>query len=62
METKETKELPINITENLLMASIKMIEERTALRSVLKRILDDLPQNRDWLDPDLEKIARELVK
>jgi len=29
---------------------------------VLKRIINDLPTNRDWLDPDLEKEAREIIK
>lgn len=43
-------------------AIIQIADERAALKNILKRILDDLPQNRDWLDPDLEKVARELVK
>ena len=28
----------------------------------LSQILDDLPENRDWLDPNLEAFARNLVK
>jgi hypothetical protein len=27
----------------------------------LTRILDSLPHDKDWLDPDLEKYAKELV-
>jgi len=33
-----------------------------AAEAVLKRILSDLPRNRDWLDPDLEKMARALLR
>lgn len=32
------------------------------LRWLLKRIIADLPKNRDWLDPDIEQEARELAK
>ena len=35
--------------------------EVNALHSVLTRILTDLPNRRDWLDPDLERQARGLV-
>lgn len=31
------------------------------LRHVLKAILADLPANRDWLDPNIERIAKELT-
>ncbi len=33
-----------------------------ALESVLRRIVSDLPHKRDWLDPELEKQAKQLVK
>jgi hypothetical protein len=29
---------------------------------LLKAIIDDLPQNRDWLNPDIEHAAKELLK
>lgn len=32
------------------------------LNRVLKQILQDLPQKRDWLDPALEREARALIK
>lgn len=31
-----------------------------ALQSVLRQILMDLPAKRDWLDPHVERLAREL--
>lgn len=31
------------------------------LRRVLHRILEDLPAKRDWLDPEIEQLARRLV-
>lgn len=33
-----------------------------AFAAVLKYILHDLPTNRDWLDPDIERTAIELVR
>ncbi len=35
--------------------------ERDALESVLRRIINDLPLNRDWLDPHLELEATSLL-
>jgi hypothetical protein len=40
----------------------KLEDENAALKSVLKNILNDLPVNRDWLDPNLERIAKEFLK
>lgn len=37
-------------------------EENKYIKFVLKRIIDDLPVNRDWLDPDLERAAKEIIK
>lgn len=27
----------------------------------LIRIIDDLPKNRDWLDPDLERVVKGII-
>lgn len=32
------------------------------LEHVLTRILTDLPISRDWLDPQVERAARELIR
>jgi len=32
------------------------------LKHVLRQIINDLPTNKDWLDPALEKMAREIIK
>ena len=32
------------------------------LLEVLKQIITDLPTNRDWLSPDLEREAKQLIK
>lgn len=29
---------------------------------LLERIINDLPTNRDWLDPDIESISKKLIK
>jgi hypothetical protein len=36
-------------------------EELAWTRVILRRIIYDLPQKRDWLDPEVEKRARELL-
>ena len=33
-----------------------------ALESILRQIINDLPTKRDWLDPELEKAARDILK
>jgi hypothetical protein len=35
--------------------------ENGRLKYALKMILQDLPAKRDWLNPDIEKMARELI-
>lgn len=38
------------------------MKQSVTANQVLKQIVQDLPANRDWLNPDLEKIAREITK
>lgn len=38
-----------------------LISKASLMHHCIRRILDDLPANRDWLDPGLEKLARSLV-
>ena len=37
-------------------------EESAYARSLLGRIINDLPERRDWLDPDLEREARAFLE
>jgi len=37
-------------------------EEGEAAILFLRRLMDELPEKRDWLDPDLEKGAKNLLK
>jgi hypothetical protein len=37
-------------------------ERRDALEYTLSQIMGALPSNKDWLDPQLEKLANDLVK
>ena len=42
---------------------IKRLEATNAvLLEVLEQIISDLPTNRDWLSPDLEREAKQLIK
>ena len=36
--------------------------EKMHAESILRRIIADLPQNRDWLDPQLEREARAILR
>jgi hypothetical protein len=38
-----------------------MRDAKNAALTVLRLIIEDLPTNRDWLDPTLERRARALV-
>jgi hypothetical protein len=52
-----------DITLNELITTvIRVIHERDEAEFVLKQIIDSLPSRRDWLDPDIEKAAKELLK
>ena len=42
--------------------ALEMIKENDRLRYLLTRIMSDLPSRRDWLDPDLERIARSAIE
>jgi hypothetical protein len=42
--------------------AVRLEEERNRAESVLRRIISDLPQNRDWLDPQLEREARDILQ
>ena len=37
-------------------------ERLDAAKHLLERFVNELPTRRDWLDPDLERAAREFVK
>lgn len=41
---------------------VRRVNAHNDLRRVLKLILEDIPQKRDWLSPDLEREAKELIK
>ena len=41
---------------------VRACKNHYPLLNVLNRIIDDLPTNRDWLDPDLEKEAIGIVR
>lgn len=38
------------------------IEDYNYLRGILKRIVSDLPNNRNWLDPQLEQMAKDVIQ
>jgi hypothetical protein len=40
---------------------VSLAEQLRDARAILQRIVTDLPQRRDWLDPDVEKAARNFL-
>lgn len=45
-----------------LMCEIEKLQSKyNSLMWVLKRIVEDLPRNKDWLDPHIEDMARYIV-
>lgn len=40
----------------------RLKQQRADLLFALKRIVQDLPKKRDWLDPAIERHAREAIK
>ena len=64
---EEVKNLERQLAEaqaQLHIADEQIALERGALthvRNVLSRILADIPHNRDWLDPAVEREARDIV-
>jgi len=63
--TKTVEALPNNIKKALVVE-----KEKTELKElnlydvcyVLKSIVANLPENRDWLDPNMEKAAKEIIR
>jgi hypothetical protein len=43
-------------------AEIERLErENKTLLHCLKQIINDLPANRDWLNPDIERLAKQAI-
>ncbi len=38
------------------------VDRYNRLRGIVAQIINDLPINRDWLDPDLEREVRDILK
>lgn len=52
--------MTIETTKEKQMADLAA--ENEWLRNLLRQIITDLPSNRDWLDPQVERAAREAIK
>ena len=54
----------MNLTKDDIMKAVEATygERVKDLEYVLRQIIDSLPSRRDWLDPDIERIARKLLK
>lgn len=48
----------LSLQKNIL----DLIEENIQLRLILGAIMNDIPLQRDWFDPDLEKTAYDILR
>ncbi len=48
--------------ERLKARAPELLEENERLRFLLRSIVDDLPTKRDWLNPDIEREAKAILK
>ena len=66
MKTREQLELAndelFRIKQKVVIANRELLRKNNDLMHFAKRILAELPSKRDWLDPDLEKLGRALIK
>lgn len=62
MRTKFDGNPPYVGWKGLGLAVKEAFDERDAALHVLGRIVADLPTNRDWLDPDVERAANALLR
>lgn len=65
-ETHQKIALAYEVQPSLAVSAIRTLNDYEdkikSLTFCLKRIIDDLPPNRNWLDPDLEKMAKNLIE
>lgn len=57
-----TKEMEAQVRVIVKAEAKRIVDENTQLKILLARLLAELPVRRDWLDPDLEREAKELLK
>ena len=52
----------IDLSETEGMRQRRVVcESAIPMYRTLKRIIEDLPTNRDWLDPDIERAAKDIL-
>lgn len=50
-----------NVPEGVALANARLISAAPDLLFALKQIIQDLPSKRDWLDPVLERMAKDAI-
>lgn len=61
-EQKRANDELFRIKQRVVIANRELMRKNGDLLQFTKRILAELPTKRDWLDPDLEKFGRALIK
>jgi len=56
------KETKMNENDLLQLEVLGLENDIAHLKFIIKDILGDLPNKRDWLNPETERLAREAVK
>jgi hypothetical protein len=54
-------DLGFKTDEDFVNYLLQEYEKKRSLIRLVRRLMNELPSNRDWLDPDLEKLINELI-
>ena len=46
----------------LIGMSHRCLDENKSMKDLIKQLMNDLPSNKDWLDPDLELQLKNIIK
>lgn len=57
-----TKEMEERVRMVVKDEAKRIVDENVRLKLLINSLLSDLPTNRDWLDPDLEREMREAIR
>lgn len=55
-------QIPAAVGNTIFRQSERYREQNSALRYVVAQLLSSLPANRDWLDPEIERLAKTVLK
>jgi len=61
IEKAEDGNLSVEDQKELANISSILVNQYKDTKDILKQVVDHLPTKRDWLDPDVEKVAKQII-